>query len=327
MLHLRLIVPPEQAEAVVERLAVTPGVAHIIRLPGSATRPPGDVILCDVAREAANDVVEWLQAQGIHRRGAIAVEAVDAIVSDHAEAAEVRAPGHAADALVWEELETRARAESVLTVSFLAFMAVAAVIAAVGILLDSPVLVIGAMVVGPEYGPLAALCVALVRRRRRPAAGAAVTLATGLAVAAAAALAATLAFRLTGMAPDAYELGDRELTAFIAHPDGLAVVVAVLAGIVGMLSLTEARSGALVGVLVSVTTIPAAANVGVATAYREWGEVAGAAVQLGLNVAALVVAGIATLAVQSRVTTHPTRVAVGGGRFGDRFGGRDPRRR
>ena len=79
-------------------------------------------------------------------------------------------------------------------------------------------------------------------------------------------------------------------------------MVAVLAGIVGMLSLTEARSGALIGVLVSVTTIPAVANIGVATAYAEWSELGGASLQLLINVVGLVVAGIVTLSVQSRMT-------------------------
>ena len=310
MLHLRLIVPRHLTGAVVERLHETPGVAHIA-IGGAATRPEGDVVLCDVAREATNEVVEWLQSQGVHRDGAITVEAIEAVVSDTAAHAEVEAPGHAADALVWEELEARVRSEAVLSVSFLTFMAVAAVIAAVGIMLDSPILVIGAMVVGPEYGPLAALCVAAVRRRRAPALTAAVTLTAGLVVAAAAALVSTILFRVTGLAPGSYALGDRELTAFISHPDGMAVVVALLAGTVGMLALTESRSGALVGVLVSVTTIPAASNVGVATAYREWGEVGGAGLQLALNVAALVVAGVSTLAVQSRVTTHPRPVPAG----------------
>ena len=314
MLHLRVIVPHELTDAVLERLSATRGVAHVVRGAGSATRPEGDLVLCDVAREAANDVVEWLRTQGVHRRGAITVEAIEAVVSDAAAIAETLAPGHGTDALVWEELESRVRAEAVLTISFLTFMAVAAIIAAVGILLDSPILVIGAMVVGPEYGPLAALCVAIVRRRSRQGRVATVTLAAGLIVASAAALVATIVFKVTGLAPDAYELGDRELTAFISHPDGMAVTVAVLAGIVGMLALTEARSGALVGVLVSVTTIPAASNVGVATAYREWSEVGGAALQLGLNVTALIAAGVATLAIQARVTTRqqPTTSALHG---------------
>jgi hypothetical protein len=85
----------------------------------------------------------------------------------------------------------------------------------------------------------------------------------------------------------------------------LAAVVAVLAGVAGMLALTQGRSGTLVGVLVSVTTIPAIANIGVAAAYREAPEMAGAAGQLGVNLAGLVLAGTATLALQSRLTTAP----------------------
>jgi uncharacterized hydrophobic protein (TIGR00271 family) len=167
------------------------------------------------------------------------------------------------------------------------------------------------MVVGPEYGPMSGLCVAAVRRRAEAAMHAAGTLALGLAAASVAALVATLVFRATDLAPDVYTLSDRELTAFISHPDGMAAVVAVLAGIVGMLSLTEARSGALIGVLVSVTTIPAAANLGLATAYREWAEVRGSALQLSINVAGIVLAGIATLAVQSRATAPAAGAPAG----------------
>lgn len=303
MVHLRLIVPLDVAGLVVDRLHATPGVAHVITVDGVDATPSGQLILCDVAREAANEVVEWLQGLGVHHRGAITVEALEAVVSDAAERATIEAPGHGADALIWEEIEARARDESTLTVSFVIFICVASVIAGVGILLDAPILIVGAMVVGPEYGPLAALCVAAARRRVEHVRAAAATLTVGLLAGSAAAMVAALAFRATGLGPR-YDLSDRELTAFISHPDGLAVVVAVLAGIVGMLSLTEARSGALIGVLVSVTTIPAAANVGLAAAYGEWVELGGAALQLGLNLTGLIVAGIVTLAVQSRFTAR-----------------------
>ncbi|MEZ5408441.1 MAG: DUF389 domain-containing protein [Acidimicrobiales bacterium] len=304
MIHLRLIVPVGIAPAVFRRLADTAGVAHVVRLPAIEVSPPGEVILCDVAREAANDLVEWLQDQGVHRVGAISIESLDTVVSDAAQQAADAAPGDGGDSLIWEEIEARARADASLTVSFLVFIAVAAVISGIGILLDAPILIVGAMVVGPEYGPLSALCVAVCRWRRPPAVRAAVTLAVGLLVAAASALAATATFRVTGLAPGTYAITNRQLTAFIAHPDGMAAVVAVLAGIVGMLALTEARSGTLIGVLVSVTTIPAAANIGVATAYGEWPEVRGAALQLVVNVAGLVVAGVVTLLVQARATTR-----------------------
>lgn len=308
VLHLRLIVPADLIDVVVEQLAATPGVVHLVRGVGSATRPDGEVVLCEVARESANEVIERLQDHGIHRRGAIIVEAVEMVVSNEAAAAEASSPGEGGDALVWEQLEARTRDEVTLTASFLVFMSIAATIAAIGILLDSPILVIGAMVVGPDYGPLAALCVALVRRRRRQAVAAVRTLAAGFSFAALTALVATLLFRVTSIAPDDYDIGDRQLTAFIAHPDALAAVVAVLAGIVGMLSLTQGRSGALIGVLVSVTTIPAIGNVGAAAAFGSWGDVGGAAAQLGVNVVGLVVAGVVTLQVQARTTrARPSR--------------------
>jgi len=168
-------------------------------------------------------------------------------------------------------------------------------------------LIVGAMVVGPEYGPVAALCVSLVRRRPRLGIEAASTLAFGLVLAALSSFVATALFRATALAPDDYEITERQLTSFISHPDGIGAVVAVLAGIVGMMSLTEERSGALIGVLVSVTTIPAAANIGVATAYGEWSEVRGAALQLALNVIALILSGAVTLVVQARFVAGARR--------------------
>lgn len=77
-----------------------------------------------------------------------------------------------------------------------------------------------------------------------------------------------------------------------------SVIVAFLAGTAGILSLTSAKSGALIGVVISVTTIPAAANVGLAAAYRDATEAGGAAAQLGINLGTIMVAGMATLYVQ-----------------------------
>jgi uncharacterized hydrophobic protein (TIGR00271 family) len=303
VLHLRLIIPPDLADDVLAELEASSGAVHIVEYASAADRPGGRLVSCEVVREAANDLVEALQRRGVHRAGAITLEQLETVVSDAAARAEEVTPGAGGDALVWEELEVRARDDSALTASFLVFMAIAATIAAIGILLDSAILIIGAMVVGPDYGPLAALCVNLVRRRWDRAVVAARTMGIGVAVAAAAAFAMTVALRVASVAPDQY-VSDRILTSFISRPDVMAAVVAVLAGVVGMLSLTEARSGALIGVLVSVTTIPAIGNVGAAAAYGEWGEVGGALVQLLVNVTGLIAAGCVTLVVQARKTTH-----------------------
>ena len=188
--------------------------------------------------------------------------------------AERVAAGSPADAVVWEEVEARTSEGTELSGSFLAFMVVATMIAGVGILTDSIVLIIGAMVVGPEFGPLAALCVALVERRldlaRRSGDRA--------------------RRRVPGRDPrdvrrhidlplrSARRRTERTTPRRSSSPTrtGSRSSSQLLAGVAGMLSLTTAKSGALVGVLISVTTIPAAANVGVAAAYAEWREVAGA---------------------------------------------------
>jgi len=307
MLHLRVTVPSDRAGAIEGRLRNTPGVAHVAHLPGASTRPPGDLILCDVAREATDSVVEWLQDERVHCDGAITVGAVGTVVSDAAARAEAEAPGQGGDALVWEALEAFARDESRPTASFLVLTGVAAMIAGVGIMLDSPILIVGAMVVGPEYGPLAAVCVAAARSRWRAAAQAGRTLLLAVLAGSASTLVLTLLLRASSIAPDDYVVTHRRLTGFISQPDWLGVVVALLAGVAGMLALTEGRPGTLVGVLVSVTTIPAMANIGLAAAYGAREEMIGSAVQLGMNIAGLIVAGMTTLLLQARATRAASR--------------------
>jgi uncharacterized hydrophobic protein (TIGR00271 family) len=111
----------------------------------------------------------------------------------------------------------------------------------------------------------------------------------------------TLLFRALGLVPAGFDPDHHPLTAFPGDPDLLSFFVAFLAGVAGVLSLTPAKSGALIGVLVSVTTIPAAANIGVAAVFGDRLEAWGAALQLAVNLAAIVLAGICTLYVQRRL--------------------------
>ena len=180
---LRLIVPVQLVEAVLRLLRGLDAVTNIVHLPGAGIEPVGDVVLCDVAREDVSLVVEQLIALGLDREGSIALEAVDASVSAAARAAMQRAPGSAADAVLWEQVEQTVRESTDLSAAYVLFMAIATMIAAVGILTDSAVLIVGAMVVGPEFGPLAALCLAIVRRRPRVARASIVALVVGFAIA------------------------------------------------------------------------------------------------------------------------------------------------
>ncbi|HWL37833.1 MAG TPA: DUF389 domain-containing protein [Frankiaceae bacterium] len=294
MLHLRVVSPAGRTDEIVALLRAERAASNLTFLPGAALEPPGDVVTCDVAREAVNDVLAALRVMGIHREGSIAVEHIDVSVSDVAEAAERFAPGFGSDAAVWEEVDARVRDDSTLTAGYLTFLVVASLIAAVGLMEDSTVLVVGAMVVGPEFGPIAGLSVGLFKRRGRRVRTALTTLAVGLVAGIVAAYVFTLGADALDLVPDR----ERALTAFVVEPSVFSAVIAFLAGIVGTLSLTQAKAGALIGVLISVTTIPAAAAIGVSAALGNPTDARGAAVQLLLNVVALVVAGVVTLWVQ-----------------------------
>ncbi len=300
MVHLRIVAPPATAVRALQLLEGSRSVCNVILLEGAARKPEGDVILCDVAREDASVIVEDLEELDIPAQGSIALEYIDTQISDAADRAERHAPGLPSDAVIWEDVEHRTEEMTELSLFFIAFMILAMLIAAVGILLDQPILIVGAMVVGPEFGPLAGLCVAVVERRGQLVRRSLAALGVGFPVGMAATVLMTLALDAGGLVPGDFETGDHPLTDFISHPDFFSFLVAYIAGTAGVLSLTSAKSGALIGVLISVTTIPAAANVGVAGALGDWGEASGAAAQLGLNLLAIVIAGVVTLFLQRR---------------------------
>jgi uncharacterized hydrophobic protein (TIGR00271 family) len=304
MVHLRIVVPADLTAAVLDALERSPSVCNIVVLRDAATRPAGDVVLCDVAREAASIVLADLEELGVHERGSIAAEEVDFTLSRAAEAAARAAPGEPANAVVWEEVEELASESTTLTGSFLIFMTLATLLACVGVLLDSPILIVGAMVLGPEFGPLASFCVAVVERRPRLAARSFVALLAGFPVGITAAYAATLVFKWTDLVPEAFTEAEHGFAVAFANPDFFSFFVAFCAGVAGVLSLTTQKSGALAGVLISVTTIPAAANIGVQAAYENWADWRGSMEQLAINLGAICAAGIVTLLVQRVVFTR-----------------------
>lgn len=307
MMHLRLISPPDLTDTVVKELEDDPGTANLVLHRGAAISPAGDVVICDVVRESASELVERLEKTGLVERGAIALDEIAVTLSAAADRAELLVPGDGSESVIWEQLEQRSGEETHLSPTFLVFISVAAMIAALGILLDQPILIVGAMVVGPEFGPLAALCVGIIRGRPRVVVRALLTLLVGFAVALAVTILFSWALAALGLADRDQLLAARPLTSFIWRPDAISWIVASLAGVAGMLSLSTAKSGALVGVLISVTTIPAAANAGLAIAYAVPNEAAGALSQLGINLAAIVVGGALTLGVQRILATRAVR--------------------
>ncbi|WP_329035125.1 DUF389 domain-containing protein [Streptomyces sp. NBC_01725] len=298
MLHLRLIVPADLTDQVVVAVEQTVGTTHLIVVPGAARDPAGDLVLCDVAREAGDGLIADLCDLGIDKSGSIAVEDIGLSLSRRADKAEDDAPGEGADAVLWEHLAEATHEESTLSVTYLAFLTLATMIAACGVVLDNAILIVGAMAVGPEFGPLAGLCTAVVRRSARLALRALGALLVGFAAAMVLTTGFSLLMNAFGLFHESMLKGPRPSTAFIYAPDLFSFVVAILAGVAGMLSLTSAKSGLLVGVAISVTTVPAAANSAVALSYGDLDQMWGSSVQLLINLGGIVLAGTLTLLIQ-----------------------------
>jgi uncharacterized hydrophobic protein (TIGR00271 family) len=317
VVHLRIVAPHDHAVRALEALEGTDSVVNVVHLAGAARKPAGDVVLADVAREDASVVIADLRHLGIHECGSISIDAIDTQLSQVSLEAERAAVGSPSDAVIWEEVSSRTSEESTLSGTFVAFMVLATLIIAVGIFLDSPILVVGGMVVGPEFGPIAAFCVALVQRRGDLALRSLVALLVGFPVAIGVTMLVVWLFKETGVTPDTFSESDHGLSDSIANPDFLAFFVAFCAGAVGMLSLTTAKSGALIGVLISVTTLPAASNIAIAAVYGDGDALRGSAEQLLLNVAGIHLAGVATLLIQRafytrRRAAHRARLAARG---------------
>jgi len=307
VLHLRVIAPEEMRDDIVGVLRREVGVANILLYPAASLEPVGDEITADIARECANDVIKQLKALDVHRRGGITLEVLDTVLSSRAHKAEDAAEGDPADAVVWDELIGRTREEATLSVTFLLFLTLACLLAAVGVVTDSTVTVVGAMVVGPEFGPLAALSVALVRRRLDLARRASLALLVGFPLAMVITALGTLGAQAAGWL-SLHSVKQLSEVDFIFHVGPLSFVVALLAGAAGMLSLISAKSAALVGVFISVTTVPAAGFSVVAGILGDWDVAAKSALQLAVNLVGIVIAGVLVLVLRPKGTLIP-RVA------------------
>ncbi|HEY1116797.1 MAG TPA: DUF389 domain-containing protein [Acidimicrobiales bacterium] len=313
MQHLRIVAPAGLTPEVLAVLEDDPAVSALTCVRGASVHPAGDVVEADIAREAVNDVVDRLRDLGVHLDGTLQIQPVTTWISRSGLDAERRTPGSSADAVVWADVTQRAYEESELNWTYLTFMTLATLIASVAIILDSQILVIGAMVLGPEFVAIAALGLALVRRRKALFWFASRSLAIGFAVAIAVVTGLALVGRWLGWVTHAQVTAPRPDTAFIYSPDKWSFIVAVVAAAAGVLSLTSAKVGGLSGVFISVTTVPAAGNVALGLAFGVGSEVAGSLAQLVVNIGGMALAGWATLAVQhavwSRMSERRARLA------------------
>jgi|HubBroStandDraft_2_1064218.scaffolds.fasta_scaffold22779_3 uncharacterized hydrophobic protein (TIGR00271 family) len=298
MLHIRVVSPAAVTDRLVGHLRADAGVLNLVVMRAAAQRPAGDAVQFDLLPGSASPVLEQLRLLGLDQQSSVIVEAVDAALADPATHPAWHESYHGEHAPVWPVVEARIREDGTYAPSFFALLVFAALIGACGILTNSQILIVGAMVVGPEYNAIISVALGLDKRDGRAIGRGLLALLVGFLIAIAVTLVFALCIRWSGHTPRLYLTGLRPVSDLINSPNLFSVVVAVVAGIVGVVSLTLSKTGVLIGVFISITTIPAAADIAVSIAYRSWSEAGGSVLQLLLNVGLLIIVGALALRAQ-----------------------------
>jgi uncharacterized hydrophobic protein (TIGR00271 family) len=291
VLRLDCFVPSALVEASKSRLETIDGVRHVWT--GSATSDGLILLSAEIEVSAADDAIGQLAGIGIASED-LTLWRVPGI-QPLGWMRRVRSTDP--DTQVWAEIVGRADEHAQLAASYFIFMISAGMIAGIGVLTASAVLLVGAMAISPDLLPISATAIGIVERRPGLALRALRVLMIGLGTAALAAFAATVLLRLSGQISDDLVLAETTMGAALTHIGPGSLMVAAIAGVAGMLAF-ERPGGAAVGVAISVTTIPAAAYVGAALGMGRDDPMWGALVVLLSNVTVLLAAGSATLALQ-----------------------------
>ncbi len=291
MLRLTASVDATREPELARLLRELDGVRRVLSQPDESCEEKRTVFAADVEPAGADRLIEGIGEIGISTDDYV-LERVDVVAPQR-----THLTGHRnADGLAWVEVMGAARANSWPLARYLALISVAAVIGALGVIVSSSILVIGAMAVSPDLLPICATCVGLVAGRHGLALRSFVTLNVGLGLVVVVATVLAFLLKVTGILPGDFTVEESGLSG-LAHTDYSTVLVALAAGVAAMLSF-ETGASAAVGVAISVTTIPASAYLGVAIGGGGIDEALGALVVLIVNVGLLIVAGSLTLLAQ-----------------------------
>lgn len=286
MINLEVFGKSRLMAMVAERLDELDDVSRVRRI--DATRPEHSIVSAAVRPRAVDTTLEEVRRLGVSD-GDITLTRVEVVGSMR---------GGPADAsLVWADVIGTAWLNARPIARYLAFMLVAGVIGGYGVVDNNSILIVGAMAVSPDLLPITAIGVGIVARRPALAGGAFLTLAVGLGLAALAAALSTFVQDQLDLIPSGFSIEETGVLGGLTSISDETIAVALVAGIAGMLAL-ETRASSGVGVAISVTTIPAAAYLGVAAGLGELDTAVGSLGVLGANVSMMIVGAVATLALQ-----------------------------
>ncbi len=296
---IRIVCPPERTDHISAVLETLTYASDVTVEAGARRTPAGDLVTADVPRHAVDELVQLMVGAMDPTGVTVSLSPSETLVGADGTRLEVADD----EAVVWAEVVQQIHQAGRLSWVNVLLIVIGSMIAAIGLIEDQLLLIVGAMALSPDYYLIAEASLALALRwwSRGRAALVALGACFGAGTVGAWVLTQVL-YRLRIVRPDTVPTS-HSLTLFISQPNFTTVVVALLAGVAGALSLTLPGSRGLVGVFVSITTIPAAANIGVALAAHNWSQMGGAAVQLIVNLISLLVASTVTLEIRARASS------------------------
>ena len=221
---------------------------------------------------AVEPVLERLREAGIDESTYTVIVAAETVISRRFEALEEEYTEDAergGDRISREELQAKADDLASGIGTYVLMTVISAVIATAGLLLNSAAVVVGSMVIAPFVGPAMATSVGTIVNDDELFSRGVRLQILGLVLAIGAAFVFAFVVRYIHLVPPLEDVTSiTEISERVA-PDFLSLVIAIGAGIAGIVSLTTGVSAALVGVMIAVALIPPAATVGIGLA---WGQ-------------------------------------------------------
>ncbi|MUV90827.1 TIGR00341 family protein [Halapricum sp. CBA1109] len=291
---LQVTIPAGKRETI-ERAFEDEGVDYVMTDETSG-REYTAVAYVPLPTEAVEPVLERLREAGLDDQAYTVIVEANTVISRHFEQLEERyAEEQDEERIAREELTSKASDFLPSWSNYVIFTLVSAVIATAGLLLDSPAVIVGSMVIAPLIGPAMAASVGTVLDEEDLFRRGFVLQVSGLLLSiVSAGLFAWLA-RTGLLIPPGLEITEVPSIRERLLPDFLSLAVAIGSGVAGVVSLISGVSTALVGVMIAVALMPPAATVGIGIAWGQPWVSLGAGVLLLVNVLSINLAAIVVL--------------------------------
>jgi hypothetical protein len=292
---IEISLPAERTEALLAELQELEALVGLNVQRGASLKPEGDVITAVVSNRSLHDLAQRLDRLQVGSTSTSSYETSDlkSVISPST-AAQM---GKETSDLTWEEMESVLGKEANMTGNAIMVMAIAGVLATVGIATNAVHLVIGAMAIAPGFAPIQRIPVGIVARGgawRRGLSHTVIAYATLIAGAAAAAIV------LRGMGTDPLGGGSGyvdpgSLTSYWTTITPASVLASLVAATAGAILIASDRSVLTAGVMIALALIPTAALIGIGLVADAPSVLRDAALRWAIEVAIVFVMGLLVL--------------------------------